>query len=311
VRRLQLDEEDHGAESAASMGHRKLTSSISESKLGLGATGVPGAVAVDMAGPAASLPLDPVQQLLSEIVARTIKPATTQTALKELYDFTLAHPRADIWPAFHLQGDSFKAYVKRNLTRMQAEGAPSGSAAPTPRATITPLPSPMAAALAVEAPLPSPVSAPVAAVAPSHSRNVSSVDAGASGASTSSTALYRMRLSVLQDRAKIATAATAAGASASTPVSAHTPSPLSASLPVTGSAQPAPLAHAVSMSSIDAIRARFKSTRSDENSAPAQPDAAAAAAPPAAAPAIPAPTVSSIDAIKARIAAMNKNAGAH
>jgi hypothetical protein len=257
--------------------------------------------------------LDPTQQLLADIVARTIKPITTQPALHELFDFTLSHPDIDIWPAFHMQGEAFKAYIKRNLVRIQAErdsGVPPAAAvvpaaAPVRSAPLSPR-SMGAPPVMIQPPQPSPT---VAATGGAHSRN-SSTDL--SGDAASSTALYRQRLSVLQDRAKIATSSSAPGGA-----------------PFTSSAAPAttPTAHSTlqpsaSLSSIDAIRARFKTARSDENSAPppahspipSPSPGAPAAFGNAAAPVQPAAAApvgaSSIDAIKARIAAMQKSAAA-
>jgi len=160
-----------------------------------------------------------------------------------------------------------------------------------------------------------------AAASSAHSRQAS-LDAA-----SSSTALYRQRLSVLQDRAKLATGAPVSHVGMAAPVAA----PAAAALPfaVASSAVPAPSTTpvpATSLTSIDAIRARFKSARiSDENSTPAvaapAPNGAAApasssaagglsAAPVSQPVPVAAPAVSSIDAIKARIAALNKNAAA-
>jgi hypothetical protein len=308
ARRLQLDDDESDATSKP-------------------AATTPAATPTDAA---AALPLDPVQQLLSEIVARTVKPATTQSALRELHEFTLTHPTVDIWPAFHLQGESFKAYVKRNLLRMQTEAAGATPTAATIVAATTPrvAPTPSAALATVVAPPVDPTA--TAGAAPGHSRTPSSSDPAAAAAAASSTALYRQRLSVLQDRAKMATAVQAGAAAGLAP----TPSPSSATLsssssssslsaapavsPAVGGASSS-LPHTQSLSSIDAIRARFKSARSsDENSAPAPADAQSSAASgvgsglsaapttqqPAATGAT-APAVSSIEAIKARIAAMN------
>ena len=321
ARRLVLDEDESvGVENDASSHNRQPSLAILDvSKSSATPSGgvrapTPSSSAADPAAP-----LDPIQQMLADIVARTIKPATTQTALRELHDFTQQHPHIDIWPAFHLQGDAFKSYVKRNLTRMSTDlGSKPGltQSAPTPVATPTP-----------EA------TTPTAASTPAHSRSVSLAEtptaaqlaAGGAASSASSTALYRARLSVLQDRAKIATSAQSA-----------TPAPASAGVAPSSASStataPAALPHAVSMSSIDAIRARFKSARSDENIAPSDPLAppaavsvggAANASAATSAPAVAAlatsntnvhppasSTASSIDAIKARIAAMNSKAPA-
>lgn len=242
-------------------------------------------------------PLDPIQQQLAEIVARTIKPATTQVALKELYEFTVAHPTLDIWHAFSQQGDSFRAYVQRSLAREAASKA-TGSAPPSASPTVTSSSSVLSSRLSA-APLASPSASPAAS--PTTSKVVDS----SSSSIANSTALYRARLSVLQDRAKVATASQATTIPPTTTAAA---TPTNTNTTTTASTIGAPSTQAT----IDAIRARFKSAKAaDENATDAHasttPTAAAASAilttqqqPPAAKP------PSSIDAIKARIAAMNK-----
>jgi len=260
---------------------------------------------------------DPLQQQLSEIVARTIKPASTQSALRELFDFTVQHPDIDIWPAFKQQGDSFRAYVKRNLTRMQTEAANKSGAG---SAAATPLPTP------------TPTTAPSTSSGPASSSTVASALA--------STAIYRQRLTMLQDRAKLAT--TAMPATHTTPTEPAAAAPLSSppastndAVPVSVSAPaPSTTTNTSTLSSIDAIRARFKSattrTSPDENtlhgtstneSSSTNANATHATASsvlsnlntnvnktlPQSNGQTSSTHMSSIDSIKARIAAMNKN----
>ena len=254
--------------------------------------------------------VDPVQQQLISIVARTIKPATTQPALADLYALTLAHPNLDIWPAFKAQGDSFRAYVKRSLARMAEASAATTGGKTTPAATTAPVVTPSASLAATPstlAPLPSPSSSPAGSpavvrtsLAPTGSPSTPA------GSEASSTAAYRQRLSQLVDRAKLATGGAPAPAAA-------TPTTTS-----TISATPAATAPVVASTSgsatIDAIRARFKSAAksTDENSVsamtpatPSDPPAVPLAQQPVVQQAAP-PKPSSIDAIKARIAAMNQ-----
>lgn len=273
------------------------------------------AAAEDASAASAAVEVDPVQVQLAEIVARTIKPATTQPALAELYNLTLAHPTLDIWPAFKAQGDSFRAYVKRSLTRMAEAAAAANGTKPTlaGQSTAAPVVTPSAALSATPsslAPLASPSASP--ASSPSAVRTstapLGSPSTGTSAdAASSSTAAYRQRLSQLVDRAKLATgqAAPAVAPSAHVPVVAAAPH-----------VAPVVVTATSGSATIDAIRARFKSAaKTDENNVNGGSVALAPPADPAVTPLsqhqpaaqqAAAPKPSSIDAIKARIAAMNQ-----